>query len=85
MKEGSPKPVVDAIILQVNGGFKGFIHEQNMWNIAQVGGLTKYSEVALLDTEERPVDNGVKDGSNPIFDVLVPHKVLQPNIQVYLS
>lgn len=83
--ETEPKPVIDAIILQVDGGFKGYIHEQNMWNIAQVGGLTKYSEVALLDTEERPVDEGVKDGSNPIFDVLVPLRALQPNITVFLS
>lgn len=83
--ENEPKQVIDALVLQSNGAFRSYIHEQNMWNILQCGGLTQYSEVALLDTDDRPVDEGVKDGTNPIYDVLILKSVLEPNIALYLS
>lgn len=80
-----PHPVLDAMVMQMEGGFKSWIHEDNAWNIYQLGGLSNYSEVALLDTAERPVDTGVKDGSNPIYDVWIEYRVIQPNITLYLS
>ena len=77
------QPVLDAIVLQQYGAFKGWIHEQNVYNIVACGGLTQFPDVHLLDTDDRPVDNGVKDGTNPIYDILV-HE-LEKNKPIYLN
>ena len=86
MSKEEQQPVIDAIVIQQSGKHTlSYIHEGNMWNILQCGGLTKFNEVALLDTEDRPVDSGIKDGTDNIADVLIPYNVLMPNITVYLG